>query len=116
MVEKRLKNLLRLSILIGLRQGYFLVRNWYLLIRSPYLTIKNIRDSRDKSQFLLISLTALTPAFLYLVGRIVHDLWKYGRMVMITGDVFLTTGTVQVVVLAYLAFWTLMVILKDGDS
>jgi len=116
MITKRLRNLLRLSILISLRQGYFLVRNWYLLLRFPYLTIKGIRDTGDKSQFVLISLTALTPALLYLIAKAVCDVWKYGRVVVIGGNVLVTTGIVQMVVLGYLLFWTLMVLFKDKDN
>lgn len=113
MIAKRLKNLSKLGILITARQGYFLGRNIYSLYYSPYLTLKKIRDEGDKSQFLLVTGAALTPGLIYIILRIVYDLLKYGRVVAITGNVFMVMGVIQIAVILYLGYWTLMVIKKD---
>ena len=113
MIEKRLKNIWKLSILIGVRQGYFLARNWYLLIREPYLTLKEIKDKGDKSQFFLVTLSALTPVFVYIAARIIYDLIKYQRIVWLTGRVFGAAMLIQTIILAYLGYWTIQVLWKD---
>lgn len=113
MIKKRLINIVKISGLIGIRQTYFLGRNWYLLVTQPYLTIRAIRDSRDKSQIFLISLTALAPALVYILARVVTDLIFYGRILWMTGNVFSIAGLIQIVVLAYLGYWILCVLRKD---
>ena len=110
MIGKRLKNLLKLGILIGIRQGYFLAVNIYELYYQPYLTIKELVEKKDKSQIFLIIVAALTPVLFYILARIVYDLIKYGRLVALTGNVFLVMGVIQTIVLAYLGYWTLKVL------
>jgi len=110
MIERRIKNLLKLSGLIGIRQGYFLGRNWYELMREPYLTIKTLKESRDKSQIFLISLTALTPLFLYLVARVIYDLVRFGSLIVVTGNGFWTAILMQILILLYLGYWTIKVL------
>lgn len=109
-MSKRIKNLVKLTILIATRQAYFLGRNIYLFAEEPYLTLKKVVEDRDKSQIFLIMLTALTPTIGYVAGRIIYDLWKYQRMVFLTGDVFVLTVIIQTVILGYLAYWIFKVI------
>ena len=98
-----------LSTLISVRQGYFLGRNWYELMREPYLTIKDLKESRDKSQIFLISLTALTPLFLYVFFRIIYDLIRYHSLLIVTGEVFKLAIFIQGLVLLYLGYWVVKV-------
>jgi len=109
MIRKRIKKLFKLTTLISVRQGYFLGRNWYELMREPYVTIKALKESRDKSQIFLISLTALSPLFLYIVLRIIYDLIKYHSLLIVTGDIFKLVLLFQTLVLIYLGYWTLKV-------
>jgi len=88
-------------------------RNIYNLYYRPYLTLKKIRDDEDKSQILLICLTALTPLFIYVILRIVYDLLKYGRIFLVTGNVFIAAIGIQAILLGYLTYWTLMVLKKS---
>jgi len=113
MIKKRLKKLSKLGILIGTRQFYFLGRNWYLLSYQPYLTLKDIYEKRDKSQMVLMAITALTPAIVYILARIIWDLVKYQRLLLVTGRVFVAAGVIQTIVLLYLGYWILMVIKND---
>ena len=103
----------KLGILIGTRQLYLLGRNIYNLYYSPYLTLKKIRNDGDKSQFVLVTVAALTPVVVYIVLRIIYDLLKYGRLIVATGNVFVIMGIIQTSVLAYLGFWTLQVLKKE---
>jgi len=109
MIKKRVKNLFKLTALLSIRQGYFLGRNWYELMREPYVTIKELKESRDKSQIFLISLTALTPLFLYVFLRIIYDLIRYHSLVLITGEIFKLTIYFQILVLVYLGYWIVKV-------
>ena len=110
MIKKRVKNLFRIGSLIGIRQGYFLGRNWYELMREPYLTLSNLKESRDKSQIFLISLTALAPLFLYIIARIIYDLLRHGSLIMITGKGFQMAILTQGLILFYLGYWTIKVL------
>jgi hypothetical protein len=110
MIEKRLKKLWKLSVLIGIRQLYFLGRNLYLLAYQPYLTLKVLKDQRDKSQLALLAVTAITPTIVYILARIIWDLISYHRILWLTGKVFLTAAGIQTVVLLYLGFWVWRVI------
>jgi predicted membrane channel-forming protein YqfA (hemolysin III family) len=109
MIKNRLKKVLGLGILIGIRQGYFLLRNIYELYYQPYLTIKELVNKRDKSQIFLIIVAALTPVMIYILARVIYDLIRFGRLIALTGNVFLVMGIIQLVVLSYLGYWTLKV-------
>jgi hypothetical protein len=88
-------------------------RNWYLLTYQPYLTLKELWDKRDKSQILLMTMTALTPAIVYVVARIAWDLVKYHRLLLVTGKVFVVAAVIQAAVLAYLGYWMLKVLKEE---
>ncbi|MFZ2152692.1 MAG: hypothetical protein WAV41_01375 [Microgenomates group bacterium] len=96
----------KLGILISVRQLVFLGKNIYNLYYSPYLTIKKIKESEDKSQIFLIGMTALAPIIFYVVLRIIYDLLKFGRMVAMTGNVFVAMIIIQAIMLGYLWYWT----------
>lgn len=113
MIVKRVKNLFKLSVLVGIRQGYFLGRNWYELMREPYLTIKELKESRDKSQIFLISMTAFTPLFVYVFLRIIYDLIKYHSLLIVTGEVFKLAIVFQGAVLIYLSYWIVKVFQEE---
>ena len=115
MIKKRLKKLSKLGVLIGARQLYLLGRNWYWLTYQPYLTLKTIYKEKDKSQTLLMTLTALTPAMVYVVARIIWDLVNYHRLLLMTGRVFVAVGVIQMTVLLYLGYWILQVLRRENQ-
>lgn len=78
-------------------------------MREPYLTIKALKESRDKSQIFLISLTALAPLFIYIIARIIYDLIRYHSLLVVTGGVFKLAVLVQGLILVYLGYWTIKV-------
>jgi hypothetical protein len=80
---------------------------------QPYLTLKEIWDKKDKSQMFLMSVSALSPAIIYIFARIIWDLMKYHRLLLVTGNVFTLAVIVQTVVLAYLGYWFLQVLKKE---
>lgn len=113
MIKKRVKNLFKLTGLISLRQGYFLGRNWYELMREPYLTIKDLKESRDKSQIFLISVSAFTPLLVYLLARIIYDLIRYHSLLIVTGGVFKVALLIQGLILLYLGYWVIKVFQEE---
>jgi hypothetical protein len=79
-------------------------------MREPYLTLNGLKESRDKSQIFLISLTALTPLFWYMIARVIYDLIRHGSLIMITGKGFQIALLVQGLILLYLGYWTIKVL------
>ncbi len=53
-LKKSLKNIFRITILLGVREGYLLVRNVYGIVEHPFLTTGRIVRQRDLSQGILI--------------------------------------------------------------
>jgi len=115
MIKKRIRNLFKLGFLISIRQLWGLGRNLYLLTYQPYLTLKEIREKRDKSQFFLISVFVALPAVFYVGLRIVWDRWKYGLILPSVGNVFVGVLIVEILTLTYLGYWTWRV-MRDGDQ
>ena len=116
MIEKRLRNIFRLGGLIGVRQGYKLTRNWYQIYYEPELVIRELRETRDKSQIFLILVTALAPLFLYVAARVIYDLWKYRGIVLITGSGLSLALGLEVVILGYLFFGIMRVWWEDRNG
>ncbi len=115
MIRKRAKNIFKLGVLIGIRQIWGLGRNLYLLAYQPYLTLKEIREKRDKSQFFLISWAVVLPAVAYIILRVVWDRWRYGVIMPTVGSLFWGVVIVEIGVIGYLGYWTWRV-MSDGDS
>ena len=77
---------------------------------QPYLTIKDLWNKRDKSQILLMTISALAPAIIYTIGRIVWDILNYHRLLFVTGNVFVLAVIIQTAVLMYMGYWVLKVL------
>ncbi len=112
MMTKRINNLLKLSILIGIRQGYKLSRNCYELFYEPEITIRELVDDFDKSQMLLLVLTALSPLFIYLILRIIVDLIKFGNIAAIYGNGLNIVLFIESLIFIYLGYFVLKVLFK----
>lgn len=54
MAKSKFKNLIRLGLLIALKESYFVIRNFYGLLVHPFLTTKKIMQEKDLSQGILI--------------------------------------------------------------
>ncbi len=112
MIGKRIKNLWKLAILIGIRQGYKLGRNCYELFYEPEETLRQLFDDFDKSQMLLLILTALTPLFLYLICRVIWDLIKYGNVLAIFGTGLNLVLIIEALIFAYLGYFVVRTLKK----
>jgi hypothetical protein len=116
MMKKRLKNIAKISGLITIRQGYFLLRNWYKLYSEPEETLDNLWETKDKSQIFLLTLTAFLPILIYFGVRIIWDLIVYGNLVLVTGKVFEAAVVVQGILLIYLGYWIINLFYKKNGS
>ncbi|MBU1089132.1 hypothetical protein KKC08_02100 [Patescibacteria group bacterium] len=105
-----MKKIIKLSVLLIIRQVWGWCCNLYLLSYQPFLTLRTIKAKRDKSQFLLISATALFPVLMYISARVVTDYWFYGQILSSVGMIFGLTMVIEVLIFAYLLFWTVKVL------
>lgn len=48
------RKIIKLLMLLGIREGYLLVRNLYGIIEHPFLTVKRIYNDKDYSQGILL--------------------------------------------------------------
>lgn len=115
MIKKRIKNIIKLTGLITVRQGWKLGENLYHLVREPILTIKTLIRDRDKSQIFLLSIVFLMPILSYVGARIVWDYYKYGLVIGSVGKIFVGVMIVQIFLIGYLIYWLTRVIQKRHD-
>lgn len=116
MIRKRVKKIFKLTGLIGIRQIWGLLCNLYLLAYQPFLTLKTIKEKRDKSQFVLVSGAAIMPVIIYGGARICWDYFRYGRILEGVGMVFAITVLIQGLVFSYLLYWVVRVIWKNHSD
>lgn len=112
-ILKRTKKVAKISILIGIREGWKLLCNLYLLTYQPFLTIRTIRAKKDRPQFLLLAMVAVSPFVSYGMARAVLDLMMYGQWRKSVGAVFEMTLLIELLILGYLGYWTGVVIRKN---
>jgi len=115
MIKKRIKNIIKLTGLITVRQGWKLGENLYHLVREPVLTIKTLIKDKDKSQIFLLTIFFLAPILSYVGARIVWDYYKYGLVIGTVGRIFIIVAMIQLVLMGYLAYWLTRVIQKRHD-
>lgn len=101
-----------MSSLIAVRQIYKLGRNCYELFYQPEITLRELVDDFDKSQMLLLILTALIPLFLYLILRVAWDLIKYGNIAAVFGAGLNFVLFVEVLIFIYLGYFLVKVLRK----
>jgi len=98
--------------LIVIRQTYKLGRNCYELFYQPEETIRELIEDFDKSQILLLVLTALIPLFLYLICRVIWDLIKYGNIAAVFGTGLNLVLFVESLIFVYLGYFVVKVLRK----
>jgi len=85
-------------------------RNCYELIYQPEVTIKELYDDFDKSQMMLLVLTALTPLILYVILRVIWDLIMYGNVAAVFGSGLNLVLFVEVLIFGYLGYFVVKVL------
>lgn len=110
MIKKRVKNIFKLTVLIGARQIWKLLCNLYHLVTEPVLTIKTLNKEKDKSQIFLIMMVIISPIAAYFLARIIWDYYRYGVIIKNVGLLFELSATIEIILLAYMGFWLIRTI------
>ena len=116
-MKERIIKIGKLSGLLVIRQVWTTVCNLYLLISEPFLTVRRIKAKRDKSQTLILVSIFASPIVLYVIARLITDLWWYRRILPSVGAVFGLTFLVETIAFGFLFYWVYQVISKNhiGD-
>jgi hypothetical protein len=115
MIKKRVKKIAKLTFLIGVRQIWKLLCNIYHLLTEPFLTLKRLKKTRDKSQIFLISLTAISPIILYISARVVWDFYRYKSVLPSVGKLFEVIFVMEIIIFSYLFYWVFQLIKKKKN-
>ena len=87
----------------------FLAKNWFF---KPEITLKELIDDFDKSQMLLLVLTALTPLLIYLILRVAWDLIMYGNVAALFGTGLYFVLFLETLIFIYLGYFVVKVLRK----
>lgn len=119
-LKKSVKRIFKLSGLITLKEGYLLASNLIGLVYHPFLTLRQIKKRKDKSQTMLIILFISFPLFLSLflttVGIIISHFFNlpfinYFKAMALFSDIL--TLLILSLSIFYLFYWTIQVIKKN---
>ncbi len=124
MAKKKIKQsffkIVKLSVLIFLKEAWLLFRNLLGLIYHPFLTLRKIKKEKDKSQTLLVSTTIISPGIiLMLINLVIYLGLKFmglklsstAKGVIIFSNLFILL--LIILSISYLLFWTYQVIKKN---
>lgn len=119
-LKQSLKKIFYLTILLFLKESWFLFTNIIGLIYHPFLTLRKIRQKHDLSQIALVILTAILPLFsaLFTTGIVYLAIICFGislpaliKQLLLLID-FLTLA-ITFLTFIYLAYWSYQVITKN---
>lgn len=113
MISKRIKKIYKLSVLIAVRQIWKLTENLYHLFNQPFLTIKNLAKTRDKSQIFLVTMMAIMPIIMYVSARFFWDYYRFKHVLPAVGGFFKAVILIELGVFLYLGYWTFKVFKKE---
>ncbi len=119
-IRKTIKRIIKLSLLIGIKEAYLLGRNLLGLIYHPFLTLRIIKKERDFSQTILIGSTALVPAILalslailsFFITHFIGTIPEKVKLAIEATSLFLFT--LSLAAIFYLLYWSFQVIKKSS--
>ncbi len=110
---KRTKKIAKLGILLTIREAWGAACNLYLLTYQPFLTLRTLRATKDRSQMVWVGMVALLPLMGYSLARIITDYWWYGTLLTTVGEVFMGVLVLEGAIFGYLTYWTYEVLRKN---
>ena len=118
-IKKTAKKIIKLSVLIGIKEAYLLGRNLLGLVYHPFLTLRTIKKERDFSQAILITASILSPLIValtltiavYLASSFLFPLPIQLKQALILLDLIILLISVAIVI--YLFYWSFQVIKKN---
>ena len=118
-LRKSFSRIFKITLLIGAKEAYLFFANLLGLIYHPFLTLKKIRQEKDLSQVLLISLFILSiisfPLLLLIILLFISHLLKLNIFPHLNKVLFINLylGLFIVITLIYLGYWIYKVILIE---
>jgi len=117
MAKTNIKRIAKLSFLITLKEAYFLSKNFLGLIYHPFLTLSTIKEKKDKSQTILISLALLTmfgliPLIISLIFFLGSRIANFALLPYLNKIIFLDLYLIFLGIISffYLAYWLIKVL------
>lgn len=106
-MKAEIKKIVKLGVLVGIKESYLLARNVYGLYTHPFLTTKKIMKDKDWSQGILIF---GLPAYLWLAWvfvLLVSRLFIFGRLQFgyLAKSSFLLVSLAVSVLFLFLGYW-----------
>lgn len=119
-MKQSIRKIIKLIFLILIKEFYLLIKNFLGLIYHPFLTLREIKKAKDKSQALLIISLICFPFFLCLfltltgliIGRFIKlPFINYLKFLALYSDLF--TFFIFSLSSLYLFYWSIQVIRKN---
>ena len=112
--KKSVKKILKLTVLLGIRETYLFFRNLYGLICHPFLTVKRIEKEQDLSQGLLIF---GLPGYFWLGAIFVLAILRFligirGNLGWIAWTSLFSVTSIAGLVFLYLLYWLFLTFKK----
>ena len=77
-MKKSLKNIFKITVLLGVREGYLLVRNLLGIVEHPCLTFGRILKEKDLSQGILLFGIPVALWFAWIIVLLLSRLFIFG--------------------------------------
>ena len=106
-LQKSLKKIFKISVLMGIRESYLLVSNLYGIVEHPKLTMSRIVKKRDLSQGILIFGLPITLWFGWIFILLVSRIFIFGqlRFGFLAKTSFLASSLVTLFCLLFLFYY-----------
>ena len=111
-IQKSLKNIIKITVLLGVREGYLLVRNVYGIVEHPKLTFGRIVKQKDLSQGLLFFGLPVSLWFGWLFILLVSRVFIFGRLqfgflakISFLASTLLTAYSLLLIAYCFYAVW-----------
>jgi len=123
MAKTNIKRIAKLSFLITLKEAYLLSKNSLGLIYHPFLTLNTLKDKKDKSQTILISLTLLTifgitplaiSGLFFFIYKAISPNFSIHLNKIVFLDLYLII--LGIIIFAYLIFWLIRVLTVERST
>jgi hypothetical protein len=117
-LKRKAKKVIKLGILVGVKESYLFLRNVYGLYAHPFLTTRRIMDEKDFSQAILLF---GLPAYLWLAWvfvLLVSRFFIFGRLqfgILARTSFLLVSFSISLFSL-FLGYWASRVLRKEGEK
>lgn len=110
-IKKSLKKIFKISVFLGIREGYLLTRNLYGIVEHPKLTMGRIVKQKDLSQGILIFGLPIGLWFGWIFVLLLSRFFIFGRLKFgyLAKASFLASTLVVFIAFSWLTYFTFKV-------